>query len=48
MQGVRVQVSARQRLLRSETRNLKPGLLKQTPDPRSFRISIFGFRILLR
>ena len=43
MQGVRVQVSARQRLLRSETRNLKPGPLKQTPDP-SF-VSDFDIRI---
>src|SRR5262247_256288 len=30
--GVRVQVSARERLLRPETRNLKPGTLNQPPD----------------
>ena len=37
MQGVRVQVSARERLLRPETRNLKPGTRK-TPTLVSCRI----------
>jgi len=37
MQGVRVQVSARQRLLTPETRNLKPVPLKHTPTLVSLR-----------
>jgi len=42
MQGVSVQVSARERLLRPETRNLKPGTLNQTLDPRFYGILSFG------
>jgi hypothetical protein len=39
VQGVRVQVSADERLPTSETRNLKPGTRNRTPDPRLSLVS---------
>ena len=46
MQGVRVQVSARERLLRPETRNLKPGTRKTGPSSLDPRHSILDTRPL--